>query len=83
MKSLNSNYQIFNPESFRDKSLKSSNLSNLQISQIFNSSNLSNHPSGYVIRINSFNSCLTPNKKATFQKKMLIFRKVALYKYKE
>ena len=69
MKSLNSNYQIFNPESFRDKSLKYSNLSN--------------HPSGYVIRINSFNSCLTPNKKATFQKKMLIFRKVALYKYKE
>ena len=40
MKSLNSNYQIFNPESFRDKSLnpesfrdkslKSSNLSNPQ-----------------------------------------------------
>ena len=49
--------QIFNPESFRDKSLKSSNLSN--------------HPSGYVIRINSFNSCLTPNKKATFQKRCL------------
>ena len=100
MKSLNSNYQIFNPESFRDKSLKSSNLSNHQIFKSLKSSipkafgtnlsipkafgtNLSNHPSGYVIRINSFNSCLTPNKKATFQKKMLIFRKVALYKYKE
>ena len=68
------------------KSLKSSIPkafgTNLSIPKAFGT-NLSNHPSGYVIRINSFNSCLTPNKKATFQKKMLIFRKVALYKYKE
>ncbi len=77
MKSLNSNYQIFNPESFRDKSsIPKAFGTNLSIPKAFGT-NLSNHPSGYVIRINSFNSSLTPNKKATFQKKMLIFRKVA------
>ena len=61
MKSLNSNYQIFNPESFQDKS------SNYQI-----------------FKLSNFNCSKPETKQKSYpSKKTFIFRKVALYKYKE
>ena len=79
MKSLNSNYQIFNPKAF-GTNLKSFQ----QISQIFNPESFQDkslksipeiksqiiHPDMWFVLIR-FNSCLTPNKSYLSEKRCL------------